>query len=230
MYEPAPALGFTPHSENEDVRRAAFQFLQECGYVILATTRLDGKTPASRGLEVHILDEEGNLYIGLSKGKPLYDELKAFPYLAATAVRSTSKRLSVSVRLTAEVEEVNSPALFARYWELNPGTKSLYRKDLANFKLFKLTKGEGEIFHVCEDDQTARVRFGFGGGSPTPFRYFINTEECIACGACQAACLTNTIDETDEGYYVINHFGCLECGKCKEVCPTEAIKDMIRRD
>jgi ferredoxin len=53
------------------------------------------------------------------------------------------------------------------------------------------------------------------------------TEECIACGACEAECPTNSITEGDE-FYQINWETCVECvdyfdePQCLAVCPVEA--------
>jgi len=51
--------------------------------------------------------------------------------------------------------------------------------------------------------------------------YFI-TDECIACGACQAECPVDCIQEGD--IYVINPDECIDCGSCAEVCPVGAPK------
>lgn len=54
------------------------------------------------------------------------------------------------------------------------------------------------------------------------------TEDCIACGACEAGCPTNSISEGDEGIYVINWETCVECvghydePQCASVCPVDA--------
>ena len=53
------------------------------------------------------------------------------------------------------------------------------------------------------------------------------TDECIACGACEAECPVNAISEGDE-IYVIDFNTCVECEghfdepQCAAVCPTEA--------
>jgi len=51
--------------------------------------------------------------------------------------------------------------------------------------------------------------------------YFINTEECIMCGACEAACPEGAISEID-GAYIINESMCKDHGACADVCPTGA--------
>ncbi|HMK53251.1 MAG TPA: 4Fe-4S binding protein [Methanobacteriaceae archaeon] len=69
--------------------------------------------------------------------------------------------------------------------------------------------------------------------APDRFRDFpeVIKENCIACGACTAACpapqaikLVRTEDNAhEEGitYPVINNRGCIRCGFCAEVCPTD---------
>ena len=43
-----PALGLTADSSNEDILRAAFDFVHSIGYMTFATTAVDGKTPTIR--------------------------------------------------------------------------------------------------------------------------------------------------------------------------------------
>ena len=53
------------------------------------------------------------------------------------------------------------------------------------------------------------------------------TDECIACGACEAECPNEAISEGDE-FYVIDPAKCTECvgfyetQQCADVCPVEA--------
>ncbi|MBP7462450.1 MAG: 4Fe-4S binding protein [Candidatus Delongbacteria bacterium] len=51
--------------------------------------------------------------------------------------------------------------------------------------------------------------------------YKIN-EECIACGACLAACPVDAITEGD--IYTIDPQKCTDCGSCADVCPVGAPK------
>ena len=76
MFNPKPCLGLTEKNTNEEIKNAAFQFVKEVGYMIIGTTSLDGRTPTARGLEVHQLDDSGDFFIGLAKGKPVYYELQ----------------------------------------------------------------------------------------------------------------------------------------------------------
>ena len=48
------------------------------------------------------------------------------------------------------------------------------------------------------------------------------SEECIACGACEAECPEEAIAEGDP-IFIISAEKCTDCGSCVEVCPTEAI-------
>jgi len=48
------------------------------------------------------------------------------------------------------------------------------------------------------------------------------TDDCIACGSCQAECPTDSISEGD--IYVINPDTCIDCGACANVCPVDAPK------
>ena len=50
--------------------------------------------------------------------------------------------------------------------------------------------------------------------------YFI-TEECIACGVCEAECPESCIT-ANRDVYVIDEEKCTECGACADACPVEA--------
>lgn len=47
------------------------------------------------------------------------------------------------------------------------------------------------------------------------------TDECIACGACEAECPVECIKEKG-GKFEINAEECIECGACANVCPVNA--------
>lgn len=55
------------------------------------------------------------------------------------------------------------------------------------------------------------------------------TDECIACGSCEAECPNEAISEGEE-FYVIDASKCTECvgfydtQQCYEVCPVEAVE------
>ncbi len=55
------------------------------------------------------------------------------------------------------------------------------------------------------------------------------SDDCIACGACEAECPVDAISEGDEGIYVIDADKCVECKgyfdapQCQGVCPSDAI-------
>ena len=54
------------------------------------------------------------------------------------------------------------------------------------------------------------------------------TDECIACGSCEAECPVDAITEGDE-FYEIDPNKCVECQghfdepQCVEVCPSDAV-------
>jgi NAD-dependent dihydropyrimidine dehydrogenase PreA subunit len=51
--------------------------------------------------------------------------------------------------------------------------------------------------------------------------YFINPDECTACGACMDECPVEAISPGD--FYTINPETCTDCGACADVCPVECI-------
>lgn len=222
-----PVLTLTPADSNEKIRRTAFDFVHDVGYMVFASTALDGKTPTARGLEVHYLDGDHNLYLGIAKGKPCYLEWRKYPYLTGVIIRDTVRRLSVSVRISAHLTEIDparQPEIYKKYWQLNPGTQALYRKDLSMFRIFLLDRGEGEVFHLPADDEVRRVRFSFGQQAVRPWAYEIDSGRCVGCGMCAQACMEDVIAPDEKGLYRINHFGCLECGRCYMNCPNGAIR------
>lgn len=50
--------------------------------------------------------------------------------------------------------------------------------------------------------------------------HFIS-DECIACGACEAECPTEAISSGDD-IFVIDADACIDCGACADVCPVDA--------
>ena len=219
-----PALGLKRTNTEEEIRQRVFEAIHDTGYMIFCTIGLDGVTPTNRGLEVHYLDDTGDLFIGLCPGKPVYEELKKNPRISGglvVKVKSDS-RLTYGIRLNAIAEEVFDEKILQRYWELNRGTAALYRRALENFTIFRLTKGEGEIMDVYENDALLRFRFGFGGEAPRPWRYAVS-DSCIGCGVCAEKCMTQVITVVD-GKAVIDYPACLECGVCRKVCPVGAIQ------
>lgn len=215
MYNGPACLGIKPGDDNETIRRAAFDFVHGIGYMSFATVAVDGKTPTNRALEVHCLDNERNLYVGASIGKHFHDEMERMPYVSAMAVDVAA------VRISAWLRKVDDENIRARYWELNQGTKKMYHKDLSNFQVYVMERGEGEIFHVYEADAIARARFSFGGERPRPWSYTINSG-CTGCGVCAEKCMMDTI-HMQQGVAVTEHYGCNECGICYFSCPNDAI-------
>lgn len=225
-FEPLPAFGLTEASPNAEKKKAAFDFIHEIGYMIIGTTAMDGKSPTARGLELHYLDGEEDFYLGAAKGKPVFHELMRYPYLVGCITQMTVKDLALAVRLNAHVTLVDpaeNPSVYEEYWRLNPGTQALYKKAPDMFRIFHLDRGEGEIFHLPEDDEIARVRFSFGGDSPRPWAYEISSR-CAGCGICAKECMRGVIHPKEDGTFAIDHYGCLECGRCYMICPNGAIE------
>ena len=54
--------------------------------------------------------------------------------------------------------------------------------------------------------------------------YFINPDECTACGACIDECPVEAISEGTD-FYTIDAEACTDCAACVDVCPVEAIAE-----
>ncbi|MBR4552792.1 MAG: 4Fe-4S binding protein [Bacteroidaceae bacterium] len=50
---------------------------------------------------------------------------------------------------------------------------------------------------------------------------YVISNDCIACGTCQAECPTGAISEGE--IYSIDPDICVDCGTCADACPTGAI-------
>ena len=51
---------------------------------------------------------------------------------------------------------------------------------------------------------------------------YLITDECILCGACEAGCPSDAIEEGETKYRIIIDL-CIECGTCEQNCPSGAI-------
>ena len=215
-------LGLNRSSSNEEIRDRAFACALEAGSLIVSTLSADGHSPRSRPLDLHRLDDEGNLYLAVSQGKRVHTELMKNPPLACAGVCPLEGTRGLSVRIEAEAEPVSDFRYINRYWRQNPEARALYRQDLGSVRIFRLARGCGELFLTDGERSALRFRFGFGGVQPRPWRYRIS-EDCIGCGVCAGQCTMSVIGLID-GVSVIDHSGCIECGRCYASCPYGAIR------
>ncbi|MBO6117157.1 MAG: 4Fe-4S binding protein [Bacteroidales bacterium] len=94
------------------------------------------------------------------------------------------------------------------------------------------TREIGIIFHIkdCTIEYfnlgvhpIHRLYFDIGKARHRSKGFYI-TDECIACGTCQACCPQGVIHAGD--IYSIGQDHCLHCGNCFEHCPTDAIRNL----
>lgn len=207
--------GLTRESNNEEIKKAAFDLVWEIRFIAMATEK-DGK-PEARIFDMTLLDD-GNIYFITASGKPTFDQLQANPNIVITGVTKDW----LAVRVNAEVVETDDSVIKEKFLEKNQGTKSLYSNSPDALRYFKLEKGHGEVTHLYQDDMHARLRFGWNGIEPRPDRYKINQEACTACGTCYDVCVGKAIRPGDK--YSIDYFNCLECGACYRKCPVGAVE------
>lgn len=204
--------GLTDRSPQEDICEKAFQLIAQCQYMSVATVN-DGH-PESRVIDLQRL-KDGRLIFITSRYKPFYQQLSRCPEIVACLPIDTW----FMIRIRAFVKEVSEDqAVREEYFEANPGTKLMYRHNLAAVAFFILEKGEGEMFHLYDSERVRRVRFGFGGLAPWPLTYSIS-DQCTGCGICQENCAEQAIFRRDDGKYQIRHMDCDDCGICYTKCP-----------
>ena len=204
--------GLSDSNTMEEVREKAFSLIGQIQYIPAAT--VNGGQPENRILDFNRLSD-GELYFMTSRGKPTYAQLSARPEL----VLNTLIDRRYSLRLRAWVSEVTDPAIWEEFFARNPGTKLMYRKNLDIVVLFKLTSGEGEVFHLYEAERIRRMRFAFGGKKPLPMTYFIS-EACTGCGICRENCVEQAIYQGGDGKYHIRDMDCDDSGICYTKCPS----------
>lgn len=212
MEESQILWGLSDANTMEEVREKAFSLIGQIQYIPAAT--VNHGQPENRILDFNRLSD-GELYFMTSRGKPTYAQLSARPEL----VLNTLIDRRYSLRLRAWVSEVTDPAIWDEFFARNPGTKLMYRKNLDIVALFKLTSGEGEVFHLYEAERIRRMRFAFGGKKPLPMTYHIS-EACIGCGICQENCVEQVIYQGGDGKYHIREMDCDDCGICYTKCPS----------
>ena len=117
--------------------------------------------------------------------------------------------------------------MWDEFFKLNPGTVKMYRKNFDIVAVFKLEKGNGEMFHLYAEEKIRRVRFGFGGGEAHPLTYAI-TDECIGCQTCLENCVEEAIHVGEDGKCYIRYQDCDDCGICYTKCPMPGVA-MISR-
>ncbi len=222
MYNVRPSEVININSTNDEIKKFVFDSAVASGHLIVGTVMAEQNLPTTRTLEVQYLDDSGDLYMGFSRGKPVYEEIMKNPYISGSNVIMTDGRRGFGVRIDAKLVKVEDEKIYERYWAQNSGTKALYSKSLENFIIFRLTDGDGELFDLCRDDVTHRYRFSFGENGKARAWFYNITDACTACGACVKACMMDIISLNCTKAH-IDHRGCLECGVCYENCAFGAI-------
>lgn len=203
--------GLTDQDSEETIRKKAFSLIGSIRFIPTAT--VNEGMPECRILDFNLLSD-GNLYFMTSRGKPVYRQLQARPQL----VLNTLIDDRYSLRMSAWVKEETRTEIWDEFFQLNPGTKLMYRKNFDIVALYHLERGEGEMFHLHASERIRRVRFAFGNEKKKPMSYHI-TAECTGCGSCQENCVEQAIYHGEDGRYRIREMDCDDCGICFTKCP-----------
>lgn len=206
--------GLTDQNTEAEILEKAFSLIGTIRFMPAAT--VNEGVPECRILDFNRL-KDGNLYFMTSKGKPTYEQLIKRPQL----VLNTLIDERYSLRLSAWVEEVDREIrkdIWTEFFTLNPGTKLMYRKNFDIVALFKLVRGEGEMFHLYESERIRRVRFAFGEETERPMTYEM-TDACISCGKCAESCVEQAVYIGEDQKYHIRKMDCDDCGICYTKCP-----------
>ena len=155
--------GLTDENTEEEIRQKVFELIRDISFFPTAT--VNNGQPENRLIDYNMLPD-GELYFMTSKGKPFYKQLMERPEIViCSAVDSL-----YSLKLRAWVKEipVTDTWVWDEFFKLNPGTVKMYRKNFSIVSVFKLEKGDGEIFHLYAEEKIRRLRFAFGGGEKLP--------------------------------------------------------------
>lgn len=205
--------GLTDENTEEEILKFAFELIARVRFMPTAT--VSHGHPENRIIDFNLLSD-GNLYFMTSRGKPFYRQLCEQPEI----VLNTSVNDLYALKMRAFVKEIpdTETEIWEEFFERNPGTKKMYRKNFSIVAVFRLERGEGEMFHLYAEERIRRLRFAFGGMEKLPMTYRI-TEECIGCGTCQDNCVEQAIHQGDNGKYYIRYMDCDDCGICYTKCP-----------
>lgn len=81
----------------------------------------------------------------------------------------------------------------------------------------EIYKGEASSeIKPCKD--TSQV----GAKAEVSWRFVVNGERCVKCGACAMDCPVQIIVEQLQQFFIGN--GCIGCSDCYEICPVGAIE------
>ena len=205
--------GLTDENTEEEIRQKVFELIRDTSFFPTAT--VNKGQPENRLIDYNMLPD-GELYFMTSKGKPFYKQLMERPEIViCSAVDSL-----YSLKLRAWVKEipVTDTWVWDEFFKLNPGTVKMYRKNFSIVSVFKLEKGDGEIFHLYAEEKIRRLRFAFGGGEKLPMTYSI-TDACTGCGSCMDNCVEGAIHTGEDGKCYIRYMDCDDCGICYTKCP-----------
>lgn len=223
-------FGLDASSSNDEIRDKVFAKAHEVRYFSLATIPASGNVPGARILDFMQAEADGMIYFGVGTGKTCHADIEKSPVvtLNGSVVNEDSgqseHRMLISFRISGVVKKAENQKAIEQYWLRNPGSRKMWEKSLDSFCIYCLHAGEGELYQVYRNDRIYRLRFGFGGRSPRPFRYQIMTDLCTGCGECVQTCTASIIEMID-GKAVIPFHHCYECGVCFKTCPYGAVQE-----
>lgn len=189
--------------------------LREIRDVSFATVDKDGM-PHNRIIDVMSV-EEGRLVFCTARGKDFYLQLEENPHVAISGMNKNWQM----IRLTGPAVKLDDKKQWIdRIFDENPSMNGVYPGE-SRYILdpFAIESGKLEFFDLGMTP-IHRESLSFGG-SETPKKGFLITDDCIGCGMCKENCPQQIIDKGQP--FSIRQDSCLHCGLCFESCPVQAI-------
>lgn len=193
--------------------------LERVGDLSFATVGKDG-TPQVRIVSA-VLYEDDALYFFTARGKDFCQELLSDGRVQILGYTPFYEMIRVSGKaepLPEEEQKLWIDKIFDKF----PSVKFVYPRDTREIGIIFTIKDMAFEYFNLSGHPIFRESYIIGRATLQEKGYEIS-ENCIACGACLAACPQSCIKEGKP--YIIIQENCLHCGNCLAHCPANAIEE-----